>query len=48
MTGITNMIRNVLRGVTPSAINPAQLKDPIIPLDPVPDAYAVKTRLKYL
>lgn len=47
ITGIISMIRNVSEGESPSAMRPAQLNEPIIPADPVPDAHAVNTFLEY-
>lgn len=46
ITGTISMKRSVSWGETPSAIRPAQLTEPIIPADPVPDAHAVITFLK--
>lgn len=41
ITGTISISRSVSRGVTPSAIRPAQLIEPIIPAEPVPLDHAV-------
>lgn len=45
IAGTINIICSVSRGEIPSAIKPAQLIEPIIPADPVPDDHAAITFL---
>lgn len=47
IAGITSIRRSTSRGDIPSAIRPAQLNEPTIPADPVPDDQAVITFLMY-
>lgn len=47
IAGTISIIRNVTWGVIPRAMSPAQLKDPIIPAEPVPEAQAVIVFLEY-